>query len=133
MVVRPKPRKSLNPIWGLLAFPISGFFQGLVGMGGPMMVFWVQAHDWSSRQSRGFLFSMYLVSIIPAGVVLYWFFGSQIIAPGIAATMTIPLLMIATFFGLRAGSALGRERLRSVTLALLFLMGLSGLAAPLFR
>ena len=76
---------------------------------------------------------MYSASILPAGVILYLFFGDQIIAPGIAAAMTIPFLMIATFFGLRIGTAMGRERLRSVTLILLFLMGLSGLAAPLFR
>ena len=66
MAIRPRPRQNLHPIWAWIAFPLSGFLQGLVGMGGPAMVFWVQAHDWGTRKSRAFLFSMYLISIVPA-------------------------------------------------------------------
>jgi uncharacterized membrane protein YfcA len=131
IVVRPEPRSSLNPIWAMIAFPLSGFMQGLVGMGGPVMVFWLQAHDWGSKQTRAFLFAMYLISIIPGLVILYYFFGNRIIQPGIVAAAMIPLLFVATHFGLNVGTKLGRKPLRRVTLGLLFLMGLAGLAAPL--
>ncbi len=132
MVFRPEPCEKLSPIWGLLAFPISGFLQGLVGMGGPAMIFWTQAHDWGTRQVRAFLFAMYLVSIIPALGILYFFFGNRIIQPGLVTAALIPLLLLVTFFGLKFGTRLGRIRLRRVTLGLLLLMGLAGLAAPLF-
>ncbi len=128
---RPEPRPALNPLWALLAFPASGFLQGLVGMGGPPMVFWVQAHDWGTKQTRAFLFSMYLISILPALLILYAFFGERIVQAGIVAVCMIPLLLVVTYFGLSFGSKLGRERLRRVSLVLLFLMGLAGLAAPL--
>src|SRR6056297_810373 len=127
---RPIPRSSVHPGWAWLAFPLSGFLQGLVGMGGPAMVFWVQAHDWDTRRSRGFLFSMYLISIIPALTILYLFFGSRIIGPGLAAAAMIPWLVWITTLGLRLGTRLGQGRLRRITLALLFLLGLSGLASP---
>lgn len=127
---RPTPQASLHPVWAWLAFPMSGFLQGLVGMGGPVMVFWVQAHDWNTQRTRGFLFAMYLVSIIPAMVILYIAFGDRIVAPALLAAASIPLLWVAAYFGLRLGTWLGRDRLRTVTLLLLILMGLSGLAAP---
>jgi uncharacterized membrane protein YfcA len=128
---RPRPRESLNPIWAILAFPLSGFFQGLVGMGGPAMVFWVQAHDWGSRQMRAFMFSMYLISIVPALSILYWFFGQRIVWPGLIAAGLTPLLLVVTVYGLRLGTRLGRHRLRRISVLLLLLIGVAGLAAPL--
>lgn len=130
LAFRPAPRDRLHPIWSWIAFPVSGFLQGLVGMGGPAMVFWVQAHDWGTKQSRGFLFAMYLTSIVPALGILYLFFGDRIFAPALVAAALIPLLLVATYLGLQFGTWLGRRRLRRVTLVLLLLLGLSGLASP---
>lgn len=126
----PTPRQQVPAFWAWLSFPLSGYLQGLVGMGGPAMVLWVQAHDWDTRRSRGFLFSMYLISVIPAIAVLVWFFGSRVIPPALIAAGAIPILLLVTWLGLRVGTALGTKRLRAVTLALLLLMGLAGLAAP---
>ena len=131
MMIRPTPQASIHPVWGCLAFPLSGFFQGLVGMGGPPIVFWLQAHDWDGRQMRGFLFAMFLISIIPAIGLLYLVFGDRIVRPGLVAAATTPFLLVATYFGMKVGDWLGRERLRVVTFLLLILMGVSGLAAPL--
>ncbi|MGV3485246.1 MAG: sulfite exporter TauE/SafE family protein [Planctomycetaceae bacterium] len=132
-LLNPRPRHRLHWAWGWLAFPVSGFLQGLVGMGGPAMVLWVQAHDWDTRQIRGFLFMMYLISMLPALAMLYVTFGERIIEPSILAAVLTPLLLVATGLGLRAGTWLGRERLRRVTLAILILVGLVGLAAPFWE
>ena len=127
---RPLPRKELSPFWAWIAFPLSGFMQGLVGMGGPAMVFWVQAHDWGTRRSRGFLFAMYLTSLIPALSILGFVFGASVFRAGMISGLTIPLLLFITQLGLRAGTKLGRKRLKRLTLSLLFLMGLAGLLTP---
>lgn len=127
---RPRPRESLHPSWALLSFSVSGFLQGLVGMGGPAMVLWVQAHDWDTKRARGFLFTMYLISLGPAIGFLAVFFGDRILLPGLTAALTIPLLLWVTSLGLRAGTWLGRHRLRRLTLGLLLLLGLAGLASP---
>jgi uncharacterized membrane protein YfcA len=129
---RPVPRKKLHTGWGMLAFPVSGFLQGLVGMGGPAMVLWVQAHDWDTRQSRGFLFAMYLISIVPAMLMLYVAFGDRIVEPSLIAAALTPFLLVATSFGLAAGTKLGRKRLRRVTLTVLIIIGVAGLCAPYF-
>jgi uncharacterized membrane protein YfcA len=133
IAIRPTPKASLHIAWSFLTFPLSGFVQGLVGMGGPIMVFWVNAHDWSTRQSRGFLFAMYLISIVPAIAVLWLAFGDRLISPAIVAVCSIPLLGLTTHLGLKVGSLLGRQRLRTLTLALLFLTGVAGLLAPWLR
>ena len=127
---RPVPRERLHWGWSWLAFPVSGFLQGLVGMGGPAMVLWVQAHDWDTKKSRGFLFSMYLVSMGPALAMLFFAFGKRLIEPSLFAAALTPLLLIATSLGLKAGTWLGRKRLRQITLAVLILIGVAGLAAP---
>ncbi|KAA1259785.1 Sulfite exporter TauE/SafE [Rubripirellula obstinata] len=133
ILIRPTPRPSIHPLWSWVTFPISGMVQGMVGMGGPVMVFWVQAHDWNTRQSRGFLFAMYLISIVPAILILWLAFGNRLLAPAVIATCSIPLLWIATHLGLKVGSWLGRKRLRIVTLGLLLMTGIAGLAAPWMR
>lgn len=127
---RPRPRARLHPAWAVVAFSVSGFLQGLVGMGGPAMVLWIQAHDWSTRRMRAFLFTMYLISLIPAIAVLSWFFGERVILPALSTALLIPWLLLVTTLGLAAGTWLGPRRLRRVTLALLLLMGIAGLGAP---
>jgi uncharacterized protein len=129
--LRPLPRQRLHPLWGWLAFPASGFLQGLVGMGGPAMVLWVQAHDWDTRRTRGFLFAMYLVSLFPALAMVGWTFGQRIVGPALMALTLTPLLLLITTWGLRAGTRLGQKRLRRLTLALLVLMAVMSLLAPL--
>ena len=130
MVFRPQPQEKIRTFWTFIAFPLSGLGQGVVGMGGPPMVFWVQAHDWDGRKMRAFLFSMYLVSIGPGLLVLALFFGNRIVEPCLITLAVIPLLLLVTILGVKLGSWMGTIRLRRVSLILLFLMGLAGIAAP---
>ena len=133
-IIRPTPRPVIGWFWAWLAFPLSGFFQGMVGMGGPAMVFWVQAHDWETRKARAFLFSMYLTSILPALGVLCWCFperNAEMMRVGFVTILLVPLLLWATHYGLVLGTRMGRQRLRTVSLCLLTLMGIAGIAAPL--
>ncbi|MEM9827694.1 MAG: sulfite exporter TauE/SafE family protein [Planctomycetota bacterium] len=131
--LRVKPREHLHPAWAFLAFPMSGLMQGIVGMGGPPMVFWVAAHDWKTERSRGFLFALYLIGLLPVVVLLYWTFGDQVLEPSLAAILVFPLLIPATHLGVRFGTWLGRDRLRALTYTLLLCVGIAGIAAPLLR
>ncbi|MEM6472222.1 MAG: TSUP family transporter [Planctomycetota bacterium] len=133
ILFRVQPRKQIPVFWAWVAFPISGFLQGLVGMGGPAMVFWVSAHDWSTRQIRGFLFGMYLISVGPAIAILLFYFGPRLFTSATVAVVSLPLLLGVTYVGLGVGNWLGRDRLRRVTLGLLLIMGLVGLASPWIR
>ena len=129
-VVRPRPHVKLHRGWTWLAFLSSGFFQGCTGTGGPMMVFWVQAHDWSTKRTRAFLFMMYFVTTIPAWGLLYYCFPSRVLGPSIAAILSVPLLLLSTALGLRVGTWLGRSRLKRATIALLMIVGIASVASP---
>lgn len=130
VLFRVRPRQRLHPAWAWIAFPLSGFLQGLVGMGGPAMVLWVQAHDWDTRRSRGFLFSLYLVSLFPAMVLITWTFGQRVGPIALMAVLLIPLLLWVTTKGLRLGTWLGRRRLRALTMGLLLFVAVMSLASP---
>ena len=129
--LKPSKRQSIHPIWAWIAFPLSGWLQGIVGMGGPPLVLWVQSHDWSTQQSRGFLFAMYLISLVPATVCLWITFGSSVFAAAPLAVLTIPLLWPVTRLGIWAGSLLGQSRLRKLSLAMLFAIGVAGVLGPM--
>jgi uncharacterized protein len=130
LLFRVRPREALHPVWSWLAFPVSGFLQGLVGMGGPAMVLWVQAHDWDTRRSRGFLFAMYLTSLFPALAMILWTFGRRVGPAAVMATVLIPVLLAITSVGLRAGTWLGRKRLRRLTIGLLIFVATMSLLSP---
>lgn len=132
VILRPSPRERVPMGWTLTAFFCSGFFAGSTGTGGPFMVLWTQAHDWSTRKTRAFLFTMYLTSIPFITVLLYWTFGARIVAPFLHALLLVPLLLCVTWLGLQLGSWLGRHRLRRITMIMLFGLGAFGLLAPLF-
>lgn len=133
MLTSPQPRPKVAIQWTLLAFLSSGYFVGLTGTGGPMMVLWVQAHEWNTRKSRSFLFVMYLLSIPPILFMLWFTFGDRVTRAFFSAISLIPLLLLVTRIGLQVGTWLGRERLRRVTMWLLLVIGFMGLLSPLFR
>ena len=43
------------------------FLLGLCGMGGPVMVLWVLAHDWPMNKARAFLFFLFTTGSADAG------------------------------------------------------------------
>ena len=133
LIFRPQPRRHLHVGWTWIAFLTSGFFQGCTGTGGPMMVLWVQAHDWSTKRTRAFLFLMYLISILPAWCILFYLFDQRIVSASLTSVAMFPLLLVATWAGLRVGTWLGRQRLRRVTMALLLLIGFVGVFSPMFN
>ena len=130
---RPNSRSTVHTGWTYLAFLSSGFFAGLTGTGGPMMVLWVQLHAWSTKQVRGFLFAMYLVSLPVIFGLLYWAFPTRVAQATTSALALVPVLLLVTQAGLWVGTRLGRDRLRRVTYFLLVILGLMSLLSPLFK
>ncbi|MEL6895846.1 MAG: sulfite exporter TauE/SafE family protein [Planctomycetota bacterium] len=127
LAFRPRPVQRLHPAWAWLAFPLSGFLQGLIGMGGPAMVYWVQAHDWGTQRSRGFLFAMYLANVFPGIAVLVWRFPDRVGPMALHAICVIPVVLLVIPLGLETGTRLGRQRLRMVAMALLLVIGVTAL------
>ena len=85
---KPQSDRKISLPWTFLSFFSSGFFAGLTGTGGPMMVAWVQMHHWSTEKTRAFLFGMYLIYTGPALALLWWQFGERMVTALFSVTVS---------------------------------------------
>ena len=111
--------------WGALAFSGSGILTGVVGMGGPPLVFWALAHDWSTKKTRGFLFAAFALTLPVQMPLMYMTFGSEIIVISKGALYYVPAVLLGTYIGLPLGHAINKSLLRRLVQVILLLMGLS--------
>lgn len=122
---QPRPFRAIHWGWGGFAFIGSGLLTGLCGMGGPPLVMWSMAHDWSTEKTRGFLFAVFAMSIPFQIVMLGMTFGMSIlwnVAIGIAFA---PLVYLGAIIGLPIGNRMAKDRLRHIAYAILLAIGCS--------
>jgi len=127
LVWKTKPVDALHWAWAGLAFFASGILAGICGMGGPPLVLWAMAHNWSTKKTRGFLFAVFATAIPIQLILLTITFGTPIlknIAIGIAF---IPLTFVTTAIGLPIGNRLPKEKLRRIAYAVLLVIGISAI------
>ncbi len=131
---RPKPVDRSHWGWAALAFSISGLLSGISGMGGPPLVLWAMAHNWSSHRTRGFLFAVFLTAI-PLQLVLltFTFDTARILRAILIALAYSPLVWFGTRIGLRLGHRISKEKLRIVAYLFLLAIGLSAVVPALLR
>ena len=127
-VCKPRPAQTPHWRWAGLAFLSSGFLAGFCGMGGPPLVLWSLAQNWSSRRIRGFLFAVFATSIPVQIVLLSLTFPPSIlwnVAIGIAL---LPLVYLGAAAGLPIGNRMDKERLRRIAYLILLVIGISAMA-----
>jgi len=124
---QPKPQEHLHPVWNYAAFLSSGFTAGLCAMGGPPLVLWVMAHNWSPDRTRAFLFAAFLC-IVPLQLgLLYWTFGKDVLSGVWMGLLFSPAVWFGSLVGLRIGDRLSKRLLRRLAYAVLVLIALSGM------
>ena len=96
------------------------------------MAVWVMAHDWHSRRSRGFLMFVFLVSLTPQFVALWWLFPHEVTAAYQVGFVALPAVLAGSYLGLAIGNRLPREGLRRIVYVVLVLIALWSIASPLF-
>ncbi len=122
---RPRPVKTMHWFWGGLAFLASGLLAGVSGMGGPPLVLWAMAHEWSTHRTRGFLFAVFSISIPFQIILLYVTFGSSILWSTAIGIAFLPLVYFGTVVGLPVGNRMAKDRLRRIAYAILLVVGIS--------
>jgi uncharacterized protein len=125
LFIRVKPRESLHWIWGAVAFSLSGILSGFCGMGGPPLVLWVIAHDWTVKKTRSFLFTIFAASIPPQLCLLYLTFGIEIFNTVIITLLYFPAVYLGTKIGMPIGNSLSRLVLRRIVYSFLIIIGLN--------
>jgi uncharacterized membrane protein YfcA len=122
LVWRPKPAPSIHPAWGVTACLFSGLLAGVVGMGGPPLVLWSMAHDWSAARIRGFLFACFACAI-PLQIALMLVVFRVSLPPAPLLLCLLPAVLLGTALGMPVGNRLPRARLRAIAYAVLLAIG----------
>src|SRR5262245_4590175 len=115
---RSTPQERLHPAWEWLAFGLGGFLLGFCGMGGPPMVIWVLAHDWSMNRARGFLFYIFAMGVVPQALLLWLFFGAEVLDAMLLAAAAMPAALAGLWVGLAFSRVVPDRMLRSASLVM---------------
>jgi uncharacterized protein len=127
---RAEPQERLHPMWEWLAFGLGGFLLGFCGMGGPPMVLWVLAHDWPMNRARGFLFYIFAMGIVPQALLLWLFFGAEVLDAMLLAAAAMPAALAGLWVGLAISRVIPDRVLRSASVVMLVLIAASAIFMP---
>lgn len=131
-VMRATPRPRLAFGWGLLAGVTSGILSGVSGMGGPPLVLYALAHDWSKDRFRAFLWSQFLL-VAPVLVALLAFRnGTPVVLHAAIGIALAPIVWLGARLGLSVTQTWNARQINIAAQALLYAIALSNLLAPLW-
>jgi uncharacterized membrane protein YfcA len=131
--IRPRPRASLHWGWAMLAGSVSGIMAGLIGMGGPVVVLWVMAHDWPNQRSRTLMWCTFALMVPWQLAVAYHRFGSPVLFSALLGLAYSPLVILATMLGTQLGNRMSQNRLRLAAYTVLVGVGVVSLIGPAFQ
>ena len=124
---RARPSAGLHAAWGAVAFSVSGLLAGICGMGGPPLVLWALAHDWSADKTRGFLFSTFAVSIPVQILLMRVVIGPTVLQRALVGLALIPVVFLGSAIGLPLGDRMPKPVLCKVVYFILLAIGISSM------
>jgi uncharacterized membrane protein YfcA len=127
---RITPRARFSFGWDLLTFGLSGIMLGMIAMGGPPVVLWLMAHDWSALRTRAFMAALFLLAAPVQVGLLWWKLGEEVASAFAWGLGMTPLVVAGSLLGIRLGNRLDREKLRRAIRVFLLLTALVSLASP---
>jgi uncharacterized membrane protein YfcA len=90
----------------------SGFFAGLIGMGGPPLILWaLRQKDWGQQRQRSFLWFTFLL-IVPWQILMMLLSLDGLANAAILGLAVSPLVLLVAWCGARYGNALSNERVK---------------------
>ncbi len=119
MMLRPTPSESVSLHWTILAGLCSGFSLGAVGMGGPFLVLWVLAHNWSSMKTRGTLFACYIPGTIAGVIMGPLVFGQEVFYALCVTVLAGPIILAGIPLGMWLGKLIPKPLLKKIAYATL--------------
>lgn len=125
-----QPQARVGWGWGAGALFGSGMMSGLSGVGGPPVVLWVMAHDWSGQRLRGTMQTIFPAIMVVQLTVMAGTFPTEAREGAMTALVAIPGALVGATVGVWIGDRTSRRTLRALATALLLLIALSALFTP---
>lgn len=127
-----KSRESVPNIWGYIAGFFSGLLNGFANIGGPPLVLWTLAHQWSNQKMRGTIIAFSLIYVPFQLSLMLVAFGAVLLNPMLKAVLVSPTVLFGTWVGLKIGERISKDHLKIYMQALLFFIAVSSIAKPFF-
>ncbi|NKQ40122.1 MAG: sulfite exporter TauE/SafE family protein [Sulfurovum sp.] len=128
-----KPRKTLPLYWDILAFGASGVMLGVLGMGGPAIVLWLMAHDWTVMRTRAFITAVFLLASPVQIALLYWKFGDTLLQSFVWGIVATPIVIVGALIGLKIGNSFNKAKLKKTVMFFLFLTAVISIISPYMK
>ena len=126
--VQPQPR--IHDAWEWVAFSVGGFLLGLCGMGGPVIVLWVLAHDWPMNKARAFLFFLFATGLPVQGLLMWGFFGDKVLSAMLLSAAALPAILAGLWVGLFLSRRFSDQALRQLCTVVLVAIAISAIISP---
>lgn len=117
--------------WGLVAAFFSGLLNGFANIGGPPMVIWILTKNWTNERMRGTLLAFSLVFVPSQIIIMFFVFGSPVSQGLLKGFVLSPLILLATYIGLKIGREFSETRLKWIMQFLLFCIAITSILSPL--
>jgi hypothetical protein len=125
-----KSREIVPSIWGYTAGFFSGLLNGFANIGGPPLVLWTLAHQWSNQRMRGTIIAFSLI-FVPFQITLMLItFGTPLLNPMVKTILLSPTVLLGTWVGLKIGEKISKDHLKIYMQVLLFFIAISSIAKP---
>jgi uncharacterized membrane protein YfcA len=125
-----KSRELVPKIWGYIAGFFAGLLNGFANIGGPPLVLWTLAHQWSNQKMRGTIIAFSLIYVPFQLSLMLVAFGPVILNPMLKAVLVSPTVLFGTWVGLKIGERISKDHLRIYMQVLLFFIAISSIAKP---
>ena len=127
-----KSRPIVPGIWGYIAGFFSGLLNGFANIGGPPLVLWTLAHQWSNQRMRGTIIAFSLIFVPFQITLILLIFGIPLLNPMVKTIFLSPTVLLGTWVGLKIGEKISKDHLKIYMQVLLFFIAISSIAKPFF-
>ena len=124
---RVKPMSRIPTIVSIATFSISGILQGAVSMGGPPIVLWMTARDFTSQTARAFTLTLFLLNAPVQVLLLYWLSDNMNNSVILMAFLLSPIIFIGSLLGIRIGNQFSKDTLNKAAIILLLVISASAI------
>ncbi|MCP4216442.1 MAG: sulfite exporter TauE/SafE family protein [bacterium] len=119
-----KSRETVPKVWSYVAGFFSGLLNGFANIGGPPLVLWILAHQWSNKKMRATAIAFALIFVPIQLPLMLLAFGKVIVTPMLNILLLTPIVLLGTWLGLKIGEKISKEHLKRYMEGLLLIIAL---------
>lgn len=102
--VRPGKYRKIGKIWAGLAGSAAGLLTATIGITGPPVVLWVLSQDYTNKETRGSIWLIFLLIMVPTLLLLFFFYPASIPGSLLLTIILTPGVFLISALGVKVGN-----------------------------